>query len=148
MSRLGIQNSNALFPRNEQQLNSAQGLATGADAPWSRDDKNWFDAHPGRRFRARQAFPDETNGHPTNPLIDRIVVQQIAPGLRKRLHFRVACSDNMTKLLQQLVAYAERSECFARVLFELADKPAGRRIKAGEIAALIRRCVAEDDTLK
>jgi hypothetical protein len=137
---------NTKFPGNEQQLNPSQGPAADADAPWARADKDWFCSHPERRYRARRAFREEID-RPTNSL-DRIVVQQLAPGLRARRHFRATCSDNVIAPMRGLVEGAERSEPLAKLLFDLADGGHGDRlISPRKMAKLIRRYVNEGDAM-
>jgi hypothetical protein len=118
--------------------NPRLSLPTG---PWCQDDAKWFRRHKGRAYRARQAYPGETNGHPYDPVTDRIVVRKVTRHFRMRFSVHVAeCAPDSIELMAGLIERAEHSEAASHLLFDLVAKPEhnGRLIPRAELSAMIQ----------
>ncbi|MEO3474080.1 hypothetical protein AAFN86_19585 [Roseomonas sp. CAU 1739] len=109
------------------------------DEAWLKGDRAWFVEHPRRRFRVRDAAPDEFSPS-TPPALLRdmadvraagrrvvIVVEQIRPGVRSRRPF----------LLGPLIEIEGLTEAGILRLFpDVADPP--------ELVRRVRECLERD----
>jgi hypothetical protein len=91
------------------------GLISVLDHPWKKDDRDWFERHPGRSHRARFPFDGEVGEELVAPEGHRLLVllRQVEPGKRIKVGFFIS---------DELLLPVPDVEAVAHALFDIATR--------------------------